>query len=84
MKQTNHTPGPWAIGFESDDEQAQIISVDGNHLATVSQYPLAENAALIAAAPDLLAALKEAVFWVDSDAQKMMALQAIKRAEGSE
>ena len=57
--QTKHTPGPWAIGMDTDDESAQIISADGQHLATVEQYPLEANAALIAAAPALLEALRE-------------------------
>ena len=53
-----HAPGPWAVGFQTTDDSAQIISADGQHLATVEQYPLAPNARLIAAAPELLAALQ--------------------------
>ena len=55
-----HTPGPWAIGLQVDNERAQIITADGEHLCYVEQYPVLPNARLIAAAPDLLAALEAA------------------------
>ena len=53
-----HTPGPWAIGLQVDNERAQIITADGEHLCYVEQYPVLPNARLVAAAPDLLAALE--------------------------
>ena len=56
-----HAPGPWAVGFQTTDDSAQIISADGQHLATVEQYPLAPNARLIAAAPELLEAYEAAL-----------------------
>ena len=56
--ETKHTPGPWAIGAETNLEQAQIISGEGWHLALVQLSPVIANARLIAAAPDLLAACK--------------------------
>jgi hypothetical protein len=58
MNDTRHTPGPWGIGAETDDESAQIISQDGGHVATVGVYPLGPNANLIAAAPDLKSAIE--------------------------
>ena len=63
---TSHTPGPWAIGLDTDDHEAQIISADGWHLATVALDPLPANARLIAAAPDLLAALEAASNYIDA------------------
>lgn len=52
------TQGPWAIGLETDNERAQIIAADGSHIAYVECDPVWGNATLIAAAPDLLKALK--------------------------
>jgi hypothetical protein len=61
-----HTPGPWAIGIETDNDQAQIISADGWHLASVALDPLPANARLIAAAPDLLEALEDVAEWLST------------------
>lgn len=64
--QTNHTPGPWTLGDENDPlvfspvagaYVAQVLAYDGGSLR--SNY--AADAALIAAAPELLAALREIV-----------------------
>lgn len=67
----NHTPGPWVIYDDGHDEDtaSDIIMArvgDENYdIAEMStERPLRErkaNAALIAAAPDLLAALSDAV-----------------------
>ena len=57
-QQSKATAGPWAIGLETDEESAQIITAEGWHLATVAHDPVMANARLIAAAPDLLAALE--------------------------
>jgi len=53
-KYEGHAPGPWAIGLDTDNERAQVISSDGQHLCYIEQYPLIPNAALIADAPLLL------------------------------
>jgi len=64
MKMNKHTPGPWKI--DSDDPY-EIVSEDYGGIANVPNEPaeniaiMAEmraNAALIAKAPDLVAALK--------------------------
>lgn len=61
--QSNHTPGPWTLGDENDPlvfspvagaYVAQVLAYDGGSLR--SNY--AADAALIAAAPELLAALQ--------------------------
>ena len=52
-----HTPGPWAIGLETDDVDAQIINAKGQHVAKVSIDPLMPTASLISAAPELLSTL---------------------------
>ena len=71
--QATHTPGPWTISIDRDkyDSSRDVIRVraeeDRNHpqgpltVARVNQYLADEsvaNARLIAAAPDLLEALK--------------------------
>ena len=60
---TEHTPGPWEWDYNETviaDEGLVIAKIDPNR-ALLLKYTLA-NAALIAAAPDLLA-LVEAVEW---------------------
>ena len=62
MSKVNHTPGPWFVR-ELHEDQAEIIleGIERGHaIATVSTWGEAElkaNAQLIAAAPELLAAL---------------------------
>lgn len=57
-----HTPGPWAVSCESvDDEWAVVTTPGGAVIANVNaDHRQDANARLIAAAPDLLAALKDA------------------------
>ena len=61
-----HTPGPWKIGAR-EGENLPILDSAGNNLALADFAEVANNAdkveanaRLIAAAPELLAALKEA------------------------
>lgn len=69
MTQATHTPGPWELTFGEYDAAihagATIAMVDDTMRAWK------ENARLIAAAPDLLAALERAYqklsFWMDDD-----------------
>lgn len=67
---SKHTPGPWKAGFRSvtapeteDDLALNVRIIGGNPKVDRA------NARLIAAAPDLLAALEEtlaaAVLWID-------------------
>lgn len=72
--QTKHTPGPWTFEeLRGDDGLGYIASdhadVPCGHIihAGVSDLPAEENRAnahLIAAAPDLLTALKEVSEWI--------------------
>ena len=57
---TKHTPGPWIItgSMISSDDDTTVCLLTSYRNMTPKQ---AANAALIAAAPDLLAALTEAV-----------------------
>ena len=68
MTNTNHTPGPWSITLYCDD--TFVSSSDGKTVCEISHSrdftnPAKEcisNARLIAAAPDLLAALGKIAF----------------------
>lgn len=63
MSTTQHTPGPW----EHDGPPHNIIvwsSPENRICFLTSDGPTEANARLIAAAPDLLAALKEAADFV--------------------
>jgi hypothetical protein len=53
MANAKHTPGPWLV-----IPQAGETTVDGDRLEA--------DAALISAAPDLLAALKEVCEWISN------------------
>jgi hypothetical protein len=92
----SHTPGPWkATGlrvFSANDAWAGIVA---SALTTTSNYGTAKaNARLIAAAPDILAALKaavavlnaEGIVYGDSDEEPLDVLReaeaAIEKAEG--
>lgn len=59
-----HTPGPW-IAYKDIEWEVMPERSDGMTVASCGRIrPEAEaNARLIAAAPDLLAALKEIVMW---------------------
>ena len=62
---TQHTKGPWKFGSSNDDSvyKRNIGGSDGYHVAVASSREDDEvdaNARLIAAAPDLLEALREA------------------------
>ena len=83
--QTNHTPGPWHV--TGDEHGTMITDNTGEQIAlwpqqggTVEQCA---NAALIAAAPDLLAALRQIeAATVDGGTVNTIARAAIARATG--
>ena len=63
-----HTPGPWTSGrpIPADDTVSRIVRAGADHIAVVMDLEGAaqeatDNARLIAAAPDMLAALLEVV-----------------------
>lgn len=63
-----HAPGPWkATGYDVRQAGGRYIAYTGPHHTAPADYPVAcmredeANARLIAAAPDLLAACKEAL-----------------------
>jgi hypothetical protein len=77
-----HTRGPWYVSGK-----ATINAYPGGWIASVSTLDRTANARLIAAAPDLLAALRGLVAKstdIDGDwsAEWLAAFNAIARAEG--
>jgi hypothetical protein len=58
--QTQHTPGPWRNGW------GKIVDADGKAICMVTYRKAGDNANLLAAAPDLLAALQSAAADVES------------------
>lgn len=69
MKTPTHTPGPWATSRDAVPEWHTQITVyeeaTGKRVATVFETPA--NARLIAAAPDLLDALRYMVTNAEAD-----------------
>lgn len=75
-----HTPGPWVVREPEDGELLEVHAERGGELICFPVWTPNEraNISLIAAAPELLAALKEAYdaldyaqAQVDSDADRM-------------
>lgn len=69
-----HTPGPWAWDDGFDHKPDRKVDLYGKDNVTVLEYAgcgsheltgKPEDLALIAAAPDLLAALSDALTWMD-------------------
>lgn len=82
-RKSKHTPGPWRAEYCSDDT-AWAIRGDGVHLPGTTA-----NARLVAAAPELLAALVRFVNAFGGDLEgmvfaKAVAVQAIDKATGGD
>lgn len=77
---SQHAPGPWT--WDSDEDL--VCDSRGNGIAEV--YSFSKDGKLIAAAPELLEAVKGFMRWLDSDISlqeaKDMARAAIAKAEG--
>ena len=86
MTNTKHTPGPWQVGHVD----TQSVRADGLLVATTAcqRKEWQANTRLIAAAPELLAALEgllsccQSGEWADIVAAHEKALAAIKKAKG--
>ena len=88
---TQHTPGPWAIGDVQDDVSPYPVLAAGIPVANVPYRGPCEaqdwaDARLIAAAPDLLAALEQIVDAYENGGEGdfLSAMQAIRKARGEE
>ena len=75
MSTDKHTPGPWAYQASAGNHDWLVYSEnpDGKDIAIVRQFHEANNAALIAAAPELLVA---AAFADDEIGKHMAAIEA--------
>jgi hypothetical protein len=71
---SKHTAGPWV--WVADDQCAKLVGADGDvcdfgdatmYYPTAGNAPNAFDSALIAAAPDLLAALKGVMFALECE-----------------
>ncbi len=95
MDEQSHTPGPWRLSDETlrDGLRSKLIyAMPEGMLATVrvehqGRYFGGANARLISAAPELLAALKDAIEWINSGDRRQPSdlvragLAAIAKAE---
>lgn len=86
-----HTPGPWVTEWELSKGafcQVAAFSTEGNRVlrCAIESFRPGEDARLIAAAPDLLAALNEAFDFLggvdDAGAIRATICAAIAKAEG--
>ena len=73
-----HTPGPWEVRHESADPEWSVVVASGGRIVAnvnaetgpdipplvATKMPKDANAALISAAPDLLAELQRVTSWV--------------------
>lgn len=89
---SKHTPGPWLAAGPTIWAPPNNAAPAGYALAHVlnpysgavgSADRVDANAALLAAAPELLEALKMALLWVDGDTKNIVRA-AIAKAEGRE
>jgi len=77
---SNHTPGPWKIGaWESG-----MLAVDGANDEQVTGFIEPADALLIAAAPELLDALKGMLCWPNTPSPEAVrkAQAALSKATG--
>ena len=80
-----HTPGPWTVRHRCvdkspyDDESCGLgLEVDGPPEPMRGRFARAADAHLVAAAPELLAALEQALAVIDSDEVEAARLLAIQ------
>ena len=81
-----HTPGPWKVGQRSEGPYPFTVEGRDRLVAMVEYEPddaTSANARLIAAAPEMLEAIRE-ILWGDRDTGEEMAREAFAKAEGRE
>ena len=77
----SHTPGPWPLKITNVDDFFVIVTNQGNHYAKTFD-PAAAH--LIAAAPDLLAALERLAHPMADDEDVDYAREVIAKAKGQQ
>lgn len=83
MSQTMHAPGPWIACHDPDDGgEYAIQAANGIHVALTIGNTRTEraNAYLIAAAPELLAALKETLMLLETFSPQGAAVESARAA----
>lgn len=66
MTEQKHTPGPWCVAEDGYEGAPMVALGDSDGYAKIFDHDNAEaNARLIAAAPDLLKALKSALRYIE-------------------
>lgn len=85
----SHTPGPWRIDPDlSNIGKAGVTTANSEYEFSVNggyepEYLQIEDARLIAAAPELLAALKECIGWIDPDDTRLVNYEEARRVLAS-
>ena len=86
MSESKHTPGPWIAWYIADEFESRVRDEDGVLICKCYWPDEHRNAKLIAAAPELLAALEVAVEYFDRNDIDCIAHDdakaAIKKAKG--
>lgn len=80
-----HTPGPWTcekLGTRADDWGIYQPDTPAKQLPALARVYSPEDAALISAAPDLLAALEHCMCLLHEQPAKERARAAIAKAKG--
>lgn len=81
----SHTPGPWRKWVDQTGTEHRICAMDGDFVCNLDAWNREANARLIAAAPELLEALKVAMVVLDENgfprAAKAIS-EVIAKAEG--
>lgn len=86
---SKHTPGPWIVNHESSDVGELKLSVEAGDEYFIAQVDEGMhqqgNARLIAAAPELLSALKDIIGWVPGAASwhTDAPIKAVERARAA-
>ena len=87
--ESSHSPGPWAVGDRLKDGAVVVAGPPGSGFECVVANPrgyegrVVANARLVAAAPDLLAALKAVIAVADRKTDEFdLARAAIAKGEG--
>jgi hypothetical protein len=91
MRESKHTPGPWIVGRGADGlpiihTAPDTVSPSGQGVAHICKRAMCQdheaNARLIAAAPDLLEALRALLWKPDGWVEQENARAALAKAEG--
>ena len=70
--ESKHTPGPWSVHrYDLDTDNGIKVTTADIGRRVIAEVKNPDNAALIAAAPDMYEALRMMVRWGDEDTESM-------------